>query len=70
METKIIYKEESYQIMGACFEVYKEQGCGFLEACVSGMPGSWSLVCRESYSNPKSAGFGLQGTSAKAEIRT
>jgi GxxExxY protein len=29
---EIIYKEESYQIMGACFEVYKVMGCGFLEA--------------------------------------
>lgn len=28
----IVYKEESFQIMGACFEVYKEKGCGFLEA--------------------------------------
>lgn len=28
---EIIYKEESYRIMGACFEVYKEMGCGFLE---------------------------------------
>jgi GxxExxY protein len=28
---EIIYKDESYQIMGACFEVYKEMGCGFLE---------------------------------------
>ena len=28
----IIYPDESYQIMGACFEVYKEKGCGFLEA--------------------------------------
>jgi GxxExxY protein len=27
----MIYKEEAYQIMGACFEVYKEKGCGFLE---------------------------------------
>ena len=27
----IIYKEESYAIMGACFEVYKEKGCGFVE---------------------------------------
>ena len=25
-------KQESYQVMGACFEVYKEKGCGFLEA--------------------------------------
>ena len=28
----IIYPDESYKIMGACFEVYKEKGCGFLEA--------------------------------------
>ena len=30
--SEIIYPEESYRIMGACFEVYKEKGCGFLEA--------------------------------------
>jgi GxxExxY protein len=29
--SEIIYKEESYRIMGACFEVYKEMGCGFVE---------------------------------------
>lgn len=29
---ELIYKEESYAIMGACFNVYKEMGCGFLEA--------------------------------------
>jgi len=29
---EIIYRDESYRIMGACFEVYKEKGCGFLEA--------------------------------------
>ena len=28
----IIYKEDSYKIMGACFEVYKKMGCGFLES--------------------------------------
>jgi GxxExxY protein len=28
---EIIYKEESYAIVGACFEVYNEKGCGFLE---------------------------------------
>ncbi len=30
--SEIIYPDESYKIMGACFEVYKEKGCGFLEA--------------------------------------
>ncbi|HEX8295762.1 MAG TPA: GxxExxY protein [Chthoniobacteraceae bacterium] len=27
----LLYKDESYQIMGACFEVYREKGCGFVE---------------------------------------
>ena len=27
----LIYKDESFKIMGACFEVYKNKGCGFLE---------------------------------------
>lgn len=29
---KIVFKNESYQIIGACFEVYNEMGCGFFEA--------------------------------------
>jgi GxxExxY protein len=28
---EILYPDESYKIMGACFEVYKEMGPGFLE---------------------------------------
>ena len=28
----LVYKEDCYRIVGACFEVYKEKGCGFLEA--------------------------------------
>jgi GxxExxY protein len=28
---EIVYKAESYAIIGACFEVYNEKGCGFLE---------------------------------------
>ena len=28
---KIVFPDESYAIMGACFEVYNEKGCGFLE---------------------------------------
>lgn len=31
MSKEIVFKDESYRIMGACFEVYKEMGCGFLE---------------------------------------
>ena len=30
--TKLIYAEETYKIRGALFEVYKNLGCGFLEA--------------------------------------
>jgi GxxExxY protein len=29
--TDIIYKDESYAILGACFNVYNDKGCGFLE---------------------------------------
>ena len=27
----LIYPDESYVIIGACFNVYKDKGCGFLE---------------------------------------
>ncbi len=30
--TDLLYEQETYRIRGACFEVYKEKGCGFLEA--------------------------------------
>ncbi len=30
--TEIIHKQDSYAMVGACFEVYNEKGCGFLEA--------------------------------------
>ena len=29
---ELIYKDESYVIIGACFAVYKDKGCGFLES--------------------------------------
>ena len=28
---KLIYREESFKIVGACLEVYGHKGCGFLE---------------------------------------
>ena len=30
--SELLFKEESYAIIGTCFEVYKDKGCGFLEA--------------------------------------
>lgn len=29
--SELIYKDECYKIMGACFEVYADKGCGFHE---------------------------------------
>ena len=28
----LTHEQETYRILGACFEAYKEKGCGFLEA--------------------------------------
>lgn len=28
---KLIHEDLTYKILGACFEVYREKGCGFLE---------------------------------------
>jgi GxxExxY protein len=30
-KAELIYKEERYSIIGACFAVYKDKGCGFHE---------------------------------------
>ena len=30
--TDLIFEDETYKIRGACFEVYKEKGSGFLES--------------------------------------
>ncbi len=32
MKSEILYADESYAIIGACYNVYKEMGCGFLES--------------------------------------
>ena len=29
---EVLFKEECFRVMGACFEVYNDKGCGFLEA--------------------------------------
>jgi GxxExxY protein len=30
--TKLIHADETHALLGACFEVYRVKGCGFLEA--------------------------------------
>jgi len=51
METEILFKSESYRIIGACFEVYNEQGTGFLESvyqeCLAIEMKSRSIPCEE-----------------------
>lgn len=32
---KLLFEEETYKIRGACFEVYKEKGSGYLESVVN-----------------------------------
>lgn len=32
MNSELLFEKESYAIRGAIFEVYREKGCGFLEA--------------------------------------
>jgi len=29
---KLVQEKETYEILGACFEVYRGKGCGFMEA--------------------------------------
>lgn len=50
---KLIHEEETYAILGACFEVYKEKGGGFLEAV---------------YQESLEIEFELQGISAKSLV--
>jgi GxxExxY protein len=50
---ELLNKDETYRILGACFEVYKDKGCGFLEAVFQ--------ECME-------IELGLQGIPAKAQV--
>ena len=51
--SKLIHEEETYKILGACFEVYKEKGGGFLEAV---------------YQECLAIEFELQGIPAKPQV--
>jgi GxxExxY protein len=50
---EIVYKDESYLIVGTCFEVYKGKGCGFLEGV---------------YQECLEIEFGLQGVPFQAQM--
>ena len=40
----LIFAKECYQIVGACFEVYNDKGCGFLEPVYPGL--EWKRIVR------------------------
>ena len=42
----LIFKDECYAIIGACFEVYKDKGCGFHEAVYQECLGIEFEYCR------------------------
>jgi len=51
---EIIYKDESYAIIGACFAVYKENGCGYHEPVYHESLGiEFGLVSIPAISKPK-----------------
>lgn len=51
---KLIHEELTYKILGACFEVYREKGCGFLEGV---------------YQECLAFEFDLQGLSARSLVQ-
>jgi hypothetical protein len=50
----LILEAETYEILGACFEVYREKGCGFLEDVYQ-------------HENPRCAGCGATSNMEKPE---
>ena len=50
---ELVHQDETYQILGACFEVYRDKGCGFLEGVFQ--------ECLE-------IEFGLRGIPALAQV--
>ena len=43
LQDKLLFERETYVIRGACFEVYKDKGSGFVEAVYHGQHGTNSL---------------------------
>jgi len=63
----LLYRTECYTIQGAVFEVYREMGCGFLEAvyqeCMERAKAKWGSLRR-----PKGTCVALQGRATSADI--
>jgi GxxExxY protein len=64
----LVYPEKCYKIIGACFDVYKDKGCGFLESVfqeclqlefgLQGIPFSAQRILRLEYKGqPLQQGF-------------
>ncbi len=62
---ELIYKEESYKIMGACFEVYKEKGHGFVEPVYQECLGLEFALQEIPFEPQKSLALSYKGTHLK-----
>ena len=69
----ILYKDESYRIMGACFEVYKQKGCGFVEPvyqeCLSLELGMQNIPFAEQLELPKPEAFEISSIQKQLIIK-
>ncbi|MDD5676913.1 MAG: GxxExxY protein [Kiritimatiellae bacterium] len=61
----LIYKEEAFKIMGACFEVYKDKGCGFLEPVYQECLGIELMLQKIAFSPQKSLTLTYKGYQLK-----
>lgn len=62
---ELMYKEESYKIMGACFEVYKEKGHGFVEPVYQECLGLEFALQEIPFEPQKSLALSYKGTHLK-----
>lgn len=58
---KIIYKDESYSIMGVCFEVYKQKGLGFVESVYQECLGIEMAIQNISFKSQQSLSLDYKG---------
>ena len=63
-----LYKEETFKILGACFEVYNDKGCGFLEPVYQECLEIELKIQGIPFSSQKSIGLEYRGNKIKACI--